>query len=193
MKARLGYSASMFLRQEFLQSLYNQLKNKHNILVGKKVSFIEHEADSVFVHCLDGSVYEGDIVIGADGIHSKVRQEMHRIADKKSPGLMDDDKELITAEYKAIWGTSKHNALLKTGGMHVASDIDHSSLLFVGKDSLPMWIFILKMDRKYQASELPRLTQVSINAAFSAANIPQVSCARGLREQVTLCLLGTQY
>jgi FAD dependent monooxygenase len=43
--------------------------------------------------CADGSEFVGHIVIGADGIHSRTRQEMQRFADEIGPpGLMDKDK-----------------------------------------------------------------------------------------------------
>jgi len=60
--------------------------------VNKRVVEVVHGVESVLVKCADGTVYEGDIVIGADGIHSRVRMEMQRIAHNTSPGLMECDK-----------------------------------------------------------------------------------------------------
>lgn len=37
-----------------------------------------------------GVTYTGDLVVGADGIHSKVRSEMWRIADTVRPGLVTE-------------------------------------------------------------------------------------------------------
>lgn len=93
MKFRLGYQCSICERRVFLQSLYDQLEDKSRILLNKKVSTIEHGKDSVTVNCADGSQFTGDVVIGADGIHSRTRKEMQRYAEETGPkGLMDRDK-----------------------------------------------------------------------------------------------------
>jgi 2-polyprenyl-6-methoxyphenol hydroxylase-like FAD-dependent oxidoreductase len=33
-----------------------------------------------------GTIFEGDIVVGADGVHSRVAQEMQRLAGEDIPG-----------------------------------------------------------------------------------------------------------
>ena len=103
---RFGYPGGIFERQKFLQSLFDQLKGKERILVKKRVTKVKHGSNSVSVICTDGTEYVGDIVVGADGIHSLVRQEMQNISEETSPGLMDQDRECIGAEYNCIFGTS---------------------------------------------------------------------------------------
>lgn len=75
----------------FLNSLYEQLEDKSKILLNKKVLSFEHGENEVKVMCQDGSVYVGDLVVGVDGVHSRTRQEMQRIAEEESPGLMKRD------------------------------------------------------------------------------------------------------
>lgn len=73
--------------------MYDQLKDQSKIKTSKRVLSIEHGESSVTVFCQDGSNYTGDIVIGADGIHSRTRQEMQRFAEETGPpGMMDKDK-----------------------------------------------------------------------------------------------------
>jgi 2-polyprenyl-6-methoxyphenol hydroxylase-like FAD-dependent oxidoreductase len=38
----------------------------------------------------DGAVYTGDLIVGADGVHSSIRSEMWRLADAISPGLITE-------------------------------------------------------------------------------------------------------
>jgi FAD dependent monooxygenase len=76
-----------------LGSLYEQLEDKSTILLEKKVVEILHESNGVVVRCQDGSEFRGDLVVGADGIHSRTRTEMQRFAEMTGPkGLMDADK-----------------------------------------------------------------------------------------------------
>lgn len=91
---RLGYICGICERMQFLRSLYSQLKDKSKIRLSKKVSSIQHNSDSVTVKCQDGAEFTGDIVIGADGIHSRVRKEMQRYAKETGPpGYMDEDEQ----------------------------------------------------------------------------------------------------
>jgi len=68
------------------------LKHKEKVHLNKKVINIINGNDSISVKCSDGSDYVGDIVVGADGVHSKVRQEMQTLVEKSFPGLIDKDK-----------------------------------------------------------------------------------------------------
>ena len=73
--------------------MYDQLRDQSKVRTGKKVVSVQHSDSSVTVVCQDGSEFVGDIVIGADGIHSFIRQEMQRFAEENGPpGVMDRDK-----------------------------------------------------------------------------------------------------
>lgn len=64
-------------RQHVLEKLYYKLEDRRDrVLVNKKTVNVENLPDDVRVHCADGSVYEGDLVVGADGVRSTVRQAM---------------------------------------------------------------------------------------------------------------------
>jgi FAD dependent monooxygenase len=115
--------------------------------------------NSVKVRCADGTEFVGDIVVGADGIHSRVRQEMQRLLEENNPGSTARDQECITAEYNCMFGVSEPTSTLPPGHVHISQDIDHSALLFVGKSSVPQWFFISKMDQKYHGRSIPRFTK----------------------------------
>lgn len=89
----MGYICGICERRQFLKSMYGQLKDKSKVRLSKKVMSIQHNDDSVTVKCADGSEFEGDIVIGADGIHSRTRREMQRYARETGPpGLLGNDE-----------------------------------------------------------------------------------------------------
>lgn len=52
--------------------LYKNIQQKHKVLTSKRVSSVSQDSDGVSVTCDDGSLYEGSILVGADGIHSTV-------------------------------------------------------------------------------------------------------------------------
>lgn len=75
-----------------LQVLYENIKDKTKILTKKQVKKVDLTDDGVLVTTSDKSTYKGDILVGADGIHSSVRGEMWRIANEMSPGWIPVDE-----------------------------------------------------------------------------------------------------
>ncbi|KAF9328753.1 hypothetical protein BG006_008111 [Podila minutissima] len=64
---------------------------KNRIIIGKRVVSFQQNQDSVMVRCSDDSSYHGDILVGADGAYSAVRQHLYRSLkeDKKLPASDD--------------------------------------------------------------------------------------------------------
>lgn len=51
------------------------------------------------------------------------------------------------------------------GESHVAADVDHSALVFVGKGGVPQWFFFSKMPQKYIGkANIPRYTKADMDA-----------------------------
>jgi FAD dependent monooxygenase len=57
--ASLGYGCSVIERRPFLQSLYDQLKNKQSVHVDKRVNTVTQTGHGIVVKCQDGSEYHG--------------------------------------------------------------------------------------------------------------------------------------
>jgi 2-polyprenyl-6-methoxyphenol hydroxylase-like FAD-dependent oxidoreductase len=85
---RWGYNGLWCDRSMLLEILYGHITDKSKIFTGKKVESIRHLKDSVEISTTDGSKYTGDIVVGTDGVHSRVRQEMVQYA--KELGVAED-------------------------------------------------------------------------------------------------------
>lgn len=75
-----------------LQVLHENIKDKTKILTKKRVERVEVTDHGVVVTTSDKSSYKGDILIGADGIHSNVRGEMWRLANEMSPGWIPPEE-----------------------------------------------------------------------------------------------------
>lgn len=75
-----------------LQVLYDNLLHKDRVLTKKRVSEVNLVDSGVHVRTADGDLFEGDIIVGADGIHSTVRDEMWRIGHQLSPGYFPPDE-----------------------------------------------------------------------------------------------------
>lgn len=81
-KSSHAYAGAFLTRQTLLQILYKHMgAQKDKVLTGKKVTSIEHHSSGVLARCADGSSFQGDIVVGADGVRSQVREQMWKHMD----------------------------------------------------------------------------------------------------------------
>ncbi|KAG0333143.1 hypothetical protein BG000_009442 [Podila horticola] len=67
---------------------------RERILLGKRVLSLDQNEDSVLVRCSDNSSYYGDILVGADGAYSAVRQNLYKVLKKKNKLPSSDDVAL---------------------------------------------------------------------------------------------------
>ncbi|KAJ2983837.1 hypothetical protein NUW58_g6182 [Xylaria curta] len=78
-----------------------------HIRAGVGIENIEMTKNGVQVHLSDGSVEEGSIVVGADGIHSRTRCIMQELA-KKTGNDIAKDEDPIVANYQILYGRAKY-------------------------------------------------------------------------------------
>jgi 2-polyprenyl-6-methoxyphenol hydroxylase-like FAD-dependent oxidoreductase len=105
----------LFHRRMLLDLLYRTLPEKEQrIITEKKVISIESNSHGVKVRCDDGSIEEGSIVIGCDGVHSHVREIMNDLVPKISAGVHNSEKPMV-AHYQLLAGHLRRNPNLEAG------------------------------------------------------------------------------
>ncbi|GJJ74504.1 hypothetical protein EMPS_06862 [Entomortierella parvispora] len=104
-EAVAGYANRLFARPDLYELLLRQVP-EDKILLSKKVLRVEEEDDKVFIHCSDNTSYEGDVLVGADGAYSAVRQNIMK--DMQKEGILPkSDLEELVAGYTAAVGITK--------------------------------------------------------------------------------------
>lgn len=73
-------------RQQLVQILYDNLKDKSRVLPSHAIADIRRYDGGVEVSTANGSKFTGEILVGADGIHSVIRKEMWETANREHPG-----------------------------------------------------------------------------------------------------------
>ncbi|KAK1963164.1 FAD/NAD(P)-binding domain-containing protein [Colletotrichum sublineola] len=120
---RHGYATIFMERHDLLCVLYEHLRDKDRIILNKKVQRVETREGSAVVYTADGSIFEGQIVVGADGVRSTIRKEMWRNADDNgdSAAIPARDRGAIPCEHACVFGTAKPTPGIKPGDVISAS------------------------------------------------------------------------
>ncbi|KAJ1337160.1 FAD dependent monooxygenase [Microdochium nivale] len=153
-----AYELLFFERREFLQSLYDQLPDKSKIVNGKKVVEVLESHDGVSVLLSDGSREEGDVLIGCDGVHSFVRQNMWDQADTVSPGLISiSEKKTMMTSWTCLVGMGPREPALRNELSAVHNE-GYSFLIGTQSDRTFFFVFF-RVDKPYSQYTRPRWTQ----------------------------------
>lgn len=155
-------------RAELVECLYESLADadKARVHVNKRMTSIATTGTGVVVTCEDGSTHAGSIVLGADGVHSRVRALM-REAALAEDGAREADLDAarpFPAAYKTMWATVPRRWEFTPGSHHVTHG-EGASLQLLNA-SRRAWVFVYeKLERP--TTERARFTEADM-AAFAA-------------------------
>lgn len=145
---------------------YNNLSESaktERVLPSKKITRVEHSTDGIIAHCADGTSYAGDLIAGADGVHSAVRSEMWRSANETDQRIPKDDQHPIKAIYGCLYGVAKP----VEGIMHTAVEFvpnkNHCIMWGTGKDDKVFFYIYYKLPKAGKAGEF-RFTNGDMDA-----------------------------
>ncbi|KAL2797702.1 hypothetical protein BJX66DRAFT_323165 [Aspergillus keveii] len=178
--ARFGYPLAFLRRRDFLAITYDAHPDKTKILTGKDVVELKGLSDGVCAITSDGSVYEGSIVVGADGVHSRVRSEIWRWAGREIPGsLSARERNSMTVEYACVFGISSGVESLEAGAQ-INAFLDRAAIMTIdGKDGCVFWFLFKKLDQKHVYPAVPRFS--SKDASQLCSKMQDVHMYKGLR------------
>ncbi|KAF9142595.1 hypothetical protein BG015_000745 [Linnemannia schmuckeri] len=101
----IGYDRVVFPRAEFYEVLLAKIPAE-KIHFSKKVMSLEQNKAGVMIRCADGTTYHGDILVGADGAHSGVRQALYKRLQKDGT-LAPSDANELNKVFICMVGTTK--------------------------------------------------------------------------------------
>ncbi|KAG9061268.1 hypothetical protein KI688_007606 [Linnemannia hyalina] len=100
----IGYDRVLFARPELHNMLLNKTP-KEKLHMSKKIVSLDQDQDGVTVTFEDNTTARGDILVGADGAHSAVRQHLYKTLEKD--GLLPkSDTEDTSKGYISLVGTT---------------------------------------------------------------------------------------
>ncbi|KAG0199092.1 hypothetical protein BGX28_007567 [Mortierella sp. GBA30] len=99
-----GYPGIIFARPEFYNIMLSKIPSE-KIHLQKKILSIEQNQHGVMIRCSDNTTYHGDILIGADGAYSGVRQSLYKSLAKKN--MLPKTDELLEPGYLGMVGITE--------------------------------------------------------------------------------------
>ncbi|KAF9136765.1 hypothetical protein BG015_003027 [Linnemannia schmuckeri] len=100
-----GYGQYIIDRPTYYSIMLKQVP-AHKIHFGKRVLDITEKDDKVTLHLANGETHEGDIVVGADGAYSSVRERMYEKLKAKGT-LPKEDQEELPFSYICLVGQTE--------------------------------------------------------------------------------------
>ncbi|KAG0219280.1 hypothetical protein BGX33_003827 [Mortierella sp. NVP41] len=99
-----GYKGIFFSRPDMYRLIRSKVPSE-KISMGKKVISVVNNPEGVKIICSDGTSYDGDILAGADGAYSTIREHMH--ADMAKEGTLSKaDAQDLAVPYVCMVGTT---------------------------------------------------------------------------------------
>ncbi|CAH0022544.1 unnamed protein product [Clonostachys rhizophaga] len=154
---RLGYPQVFTERQQLLRILYDNLKDKSRCMTNKRIERVELCQDRVQVHTEDGSLYEGDVVLGADGTHSIVREQMLRVIPKSI--LKIPDTFSVSADVRCMFGISENVQALLRDSEDMITYPGRSYLIISGPSHRTYWFLFESLNETIRGTILPRYSE----------------------------------
>ncbi|KAF9948613.1 hypothetical protein BGZ70_002145 [Mortierella alpina] len=148
-----GYPTIIFHRPQLHSLMLSKLALK-KIHYSKRVLSTGQNENGVLIRCQDGTTYEGDILVGADGAYSAVRQSLYEQLDKMGCLPQSDSQTMLVGhsclvgttndldevQYPVVKGDTSHFAVL------VADDLPHSVTLNTVPGNRICWAVRVMMD-----------------------------------------------
>ncbi|KAF9953913.1 hypothetical protein BGZ72_005071 [Mortierella alpina] len=143
-KELVGYDYVVFSRPRLYDMLLSHLP-ANKVHFGKKVLSVKHpEEGGVLITCSDNSSYLGDILVGADGAYSAVRQSLYRQLSEKDL-LPVKDSQGLKIGYMTMVGTT--DPLDDTKYEQLQDDFTHFSFI-IGKGKPYTWSIFTIPDKR---------------------------------------------
>ncbi|KAM5343385.1 hypothetical protein ACJ41O_011922 [Fusarium nematophilum] len=132
--SKIGYGGLFLERQKLLEIMSGHLEGKGLIKTSARISSVEEDEEKSSVTTEDGFSVTADLVIGADGVRSVVRN----------------------ASFACVYGISLPTPGIAEGDCFSVYRQHASILGFTGKGGVVFWFVFEDLGRAYPLSEAPR-------------------------------------
>ncbi|KAF8949565.1 hypothetical protein BGZ52_005564, partial [Haplosporangium bisporale] len=149
-----GYDTVFFWRPDLYDWLLSKIPAS-KIHMSKKILAVQQSDEGVKIRCSDNTGYTGDILIGADGAYSGVRQSLYKQLDQQGI-LPEEDRKEMPMTYVCMVGTTK--SLDPEKYPELKDPHSHFSTV-LGKSKPHSWTTVTLRDKKISWGVMLQLSQ----------------------------------
>ncbi|KAL3440368.1 hypothetical protein BJX65DRAFT_290643 [Aspergillus insuetus] len=153
---RLGRPVMFMERCKVLEILHDHVADKYKLHTNNGIVGYEETEDGVMVTTQDGTTHHGSILVGADGVHSRVREMMAQKTATTDAKQASQLLEGFTSQFNCVFGVSKNNGFLPDGTVHNTYNRGHSGIVAAGVPGLAFWFFFVKAVEETRMPNCPR-------------------------------------
>ncbi|KAK8129732.1 FAD-dependent monooxygenase andE [Apiospora kogelbergensis] len=154
-----GYPLVVMDRQQAIKNIYDKFQDKSKIHSGKTIITVDTSDDGVTLTLNGGEVVTGDLLVGADGVHSFVRSEMWRLGNARQPGCFKGEgPDSIKCKWMALFGIAELKGLKIQPGASLTAQKDQTIAIMSGKDRAYI-VHNTVLPKELAGSEIRRFTE----------------------------------
>ncbi|KAG0231225.1 hypothetical protein BGW42_000380 [Actinomortierella wolfii] len=105
-ETRYGYNCIAIGRPDLMDLLVRKIP-QGKLWFNKGIVSVQQDEDNVTIKCSDGTTYRGDILIGADGAYSAVRQALYKTMAAKKTLVPASDTDPLRLESFCLVGLTR--------------------------------------------------------------------------------------
>ncbi|KAK8134455.1 FAD binding domain protein [Apiospora sp. TS-2023a] len=158
-KQVFGYPLIIMDRQQAVRNIYDKIRDKSKIHAGKKVVAVDLSDEQVSIKLDTGEIVTGDLLVGADGVHSVVRSEMWRLGNERLPGCFNSEgPDSITCNWAGLFGIADLKDLKLQPGAAITAGKDRTTAYMTGKGRA-YFVYNHKLPKELRSGEIRRFTE----------------------------------
>ncbi|KAG0267426.1 hypothetical protein BG011_005711 [Mortierella polycephala] len=171
-KERDGYDRIVFSRTLLHELLLRKIPAR-KLHLGKKFKMLSQSDEGVAIKCTDKTEYYGDILIGADGAHSGVRQNLYwQMAQQ---GLLPEvDQRTLTKGYTCLLGVTESldpvlfpgvEGPMSSGSVMISDNSPYTWSVFTIPENKICWNVVIQLTAAESEEEQFRSSEWSVEAS----------------------------
>lgn len=144
----------------FLHIVYRHIQKKDNIHVNSRIENVEEIDGGVQVVTKDGRKFQGDIVIGADGIHSQIRKTLrsNALAAGDINHFPEGEEDSVPVYYQCSFGIANDVNTWVPNSQVLRPGKQMSFLVVSGPGGRVYWFLFVRLPQTLYGKDIPRYT-----------------------------------
>ncbi|RYP27844.1 hypothetical protein DL767_007492 [Monosporascus sp. MG133] len=164
-RERIGYPVAFIERPKLLPIMVRRIQRMECVRTLARVASIEETDDHVVVTTSSGLSVTADMVVGADGVRSAVRNYIDSSLSEKKISSADD---YIGIGFSTVYGMSAPTEGITPGERFAVYREQETVIGFTGKDGVVFWFVFENLNKVVPLSHAPRYTEAEAEALCQA-------------------------